>query len=93
MCWAAIGTTTCCSRAVQLWVTSNIVPVPAPASVHVPHAQAHAHAPDDTEEHMRKRRHRRWDWARVGVDCALPAGIVYAVMAWALVLRGEFLGC
>ena len=42
---------------------------------------------------MRKSRRRRWDWAQVGVKCALPAGIVYAVMAWAMVLKREFLGC
>jgi hypothetical protein len=26
--WAVVGTTTCCSRAVQLWVTSNLVVIP-----------------------------------------------------------------
>lgn len=25
VCWAVVGTTTCCSRAVQMWVTSNLV--------------------------------------------------------------------
>ncbi|KAI0660268.1 N-glycosylation protein-domain-containing protein [Cubamyces menziesii] len=95
ICWAVIGTTTCCSRSVQLWVTSNIVPVPIPASA----SGAHAHAPSGRasvvheEELMRKGRRRRWDWGQVGVKCALPAGIVYCVMAWALVLRREFMGC
>ncbi|KAI0773191.1 N-glycosylation protein-domain-containing protein [Trametes elegans] len=78
ICWAAIGTTTCCSRSVQLWVTSNIVPAPG--------------APPE-EALMRKGRRRRWDWAQVGVKCALPAGLVYCVMAWALVLRRELMGC
>ncbi|KAI1789076.1 N-glycosylation protein-domain-containing protein [Ganoderma leucocontextum] len=88
ICWAAIGTTTCCSRSIQLWVTSNIVPVPPhPSNSHHPHGQ------EDAEEHMRKRGRRRWDWAQVGVKCALPAGVVYAVMAWALVLKREFLSC
>ncbi|KZP24006.1 hypothetical protein FIBSPDRAFT_857798 [Athelia psychrophila] len=32
---------------------------------------------------------RRWDWAEVGVQCMLPAGMVYFVMAWAEVLRRE----
>ncbi|KAI0631508.1 N-glycosylation protein-domain-containing protein [Trametes polyzona] len=82
ICWAVIGTTTCCSRSVQLWVTSNIVPAPAPPGSAVPE-----------EELMRKGKRRRWDWAQVGVKCALPAGIVYCVMAWALVLRREFMGC
>ncbi|KAH9847112.1 N-glycosylation protein-domain-containing protein [Lenzites betulinus] len=82
ICWAAIGTTTCCSRSVQLWVTSNIVPAPAPPGSIVPE-----------EELMRKGKRRRWDWAQVGLKCALPAGIAYFVMAWALVLRREFMGC
>ncbi|KAI0755691.1 N-glycosylation protein-domain-containing protein [Fomes fomentarius] len=83
ICWAAIGTTTCCSRSVQLWVTSNIVPAPAPPGS--PLAQE--------EELLRKGRHRRWDWGQVGAKCALPAGLVYFVMTWAVVLRREFMGC
>ncbi|TFK94485.1 hypothetical protein K466DRAFT_325456 [Polyporus arcularius HHB13444] len=82
ICWAVIGTTTCCSRSVQLWVTSNIVPAPPPPG-----------APPHEEELLRKSRRRRWDWGRVGVEAALPAGVVYFVMAWALVLRREFMGC
>ncbi|KAI0350270.1 hypothetical protein OH77DRAFT_1084801 [Trametes cingulata] len=82
ICWAAIGTTTCCSRSVQLWVTSNIVPAPAPPGSAIPE-----------EELMRKGKRRRWDWGQVGVKCALPAAIVYCVMAWALVLKREFMGC
>ncbi|TBU45375.1 N-glycosylation protein-domain-containing protein [Dichomitus squalens] len=97
ICWAAIGTTTCCSRAIQLWVTSNIVPIPPSHPSHSSHSShlPHSHTPpvQEEEEHMRKGRRRRWDWARVGIQCALPAGIVYAIMAWALVLRREFLGC
>ncbi len=82
ICWAAIGTTTCWSRSIQLWVTSNIVPAPAPPGSAVPE-----------EELMRKSKRRRWDWAQVGVKCALPAGIIYTVMAWALLLKREFIGC
>ncbi|CDO73862.1 hypothetical protein BN946_scf185016.g19 [Trametes cinnabarina] len=102
VCWAAIGTTTCCSRSVQLWVTSNIVPVPLPPTHHSAHAAsaAHLHQPAvpstlrlGEEELMRKGKRRRWDWAQVGVKCALPAGVVYCVMAWALVLRREVYGC
>jgi len=33
---------------------------------------------------------RRWDWGEVGVQCMLPAGMVYFVMAWAGALRREF---
>lgn len=83
ICWAAIGTTTCCSRSIQLWVTSNIVPAPAPPGS--PLAQE--------EELLRKGRHRRWNWGQVGAKCAMPAGLVYFVMAWAVVLRREFMGC
>jgi hypothetical protein len=36
---------------------------------------------------------RRWDWSEVGVQCMLPAGLVYFVMAWAEALRREFGGC
>ena len=82
ICWAAIGTTTCCSRSIQLWVTSNIVPAPPPPG-----------APPHEEELLRKSRRRRWDWALVGVEAALPAGILYFVTAWAVVLRREFMGC
>ncbi|KAI8995261.1 N-glycosylation protein-domain-containing protein [Trametes punicea] len=39
-CWALIGTTTCCSRSVQLWVTSNIVPVALPHA-HASHPSSH----------------------------------------------------
>ena len=88
VCWAAIGTTTCCSRSVQLWVTSNIVPAPASASAATPHP----YGPHE-EEVMRRGRRRVWDWERVLRTCALPAGAVYFVMAWALVLRRDVLGC
>ncbi|KAI0710927.1 N-glycosylation protein-domain-containing protein [Earliella scabrosa] len=88
ICWAVIGTTTCCSRSVQLWVTSNIVP----AAVPHPHGAAGAAAHNE-EELLRRGRRRRWDWGEVGVKCALPAGGVYFVMAWAVVLRREFMGC
>lgn len=36
---------------------------------------------------------RRWDWREVGVQCMLPAGMVYFVMAWAEALRREFGRC
>lgn len=35
-------------------------------------------------------RRRKWDWSAVGRECALPAGIIYFVMAWVEVLRREF---
>ncbi|KAH9933973.1 N-glycosylation protein-domain-containing protein [Epithele typhae] len=92
ICWAAIGTTTCCSRAVQLWVTSNIVPIPSypppPASAAATHPPASAE-----EELMRRGKRRVWDWAQVLTRCALPAGVVYFAMAWALAVRADVLGC
>lgn len=85
LCWAVVGTTTCCSRSIQLWVTSNIVlaPTAAPAPpVHEPAASV--------EEWMKMGRRRRWDWGTVGRQCALPAGVVYFVMAWAGLLLKEW---
>lgn len=83
ICWAAIGTTTCCSHAVEMWVTSNIV--------EPPHARDHANGAASPE--LKRRFRRRWDWNAVLHECALPAGVVYFVMAWVLALRHEFGGC
>ena len=33
---------------------------------------------------------RRWNWKEVGLKCALPAGVLYFVMAWAEQLRREW---
>jgi len=66
MCWAVIGSTTCVSRAIQLWVVSNLEP---------------------------GKTQRRWNWADVGVKSALPAGILYFVTAWAVLLQREFNRC
>ena len=35
---------------------------------------------------------RRWDWSEVGVKCALPAGVLYFLTTWALVLKSEWNG-
>jgi len=68
------------SRSVQLWVTSNLW--------------------WEGEESKGQRSWRggkwggrRWDWREVGIQCMLPAGVVYFVMAWAEQLRREFSGC
>lgn len=93
--WAAIGTTTCMSRSVQLWVTSNLWwerDAGAGAGV------GSAPGPAVGERRRGWRRWggggawggRRWDWGEVGVQCALPAGIVYVVTAWAEQLRREW---
>ncbi|EIN06810.1 hypothetical protein PUNSTDRAFT_54178 [Punctularia strigosozonata HHB-11173 SS5] len=165
VCWAIVGTTTCCSRAIQMWVTSNLVssssahrrpPLPPRRSSNsaVPlHAHAHASnsysgpsslgspppysastpalptmypsapssaAPSHSTTARRqegwldgvldalvgadvmddvdmlpspRRGGRRWDWRAVGIRCALPAGAVYFVMAWAEAIRREWAGC
>ncbi|KAJ7747611.1 N-glycosylation protein-domain-containing protein [Mycena maculata] len=79
--WAAIGTTTCCSRSVQIWVTSNLWGEPAAA-------------PGAGWRRFGGRwSGRRWDWREVGIQCMLPAGVLYFVMAWAEQLRREWSDC
>ncbi|KAH9475334.1 hypothetical protein JR316_0012445 [Psilocybe cubensis] len=117
--WAAIGTTTCCSRSIQIWVTSNLwwerrgagedsnasVPLGDTATStmadgssastvsHTPLHKPPAPAPRQTYWKRwgggGKWGGRRWDWREVGVKCALPAGVVYFIMAWAEQLRRE----
>ena len=77
ICWAVIATTTCCSRAVQLWVTSNIV----------------GGKEDSDQLSLRRWGGRRWDWNAVAWKCVFPAGVLYFIWAWALALRREFDGC
>lgn len=99
ICWAVIGTTTCLSRAIQIWVTSNLVESAAPASQQAGgrlvvgiHQRLRHHLIHPVNA-VERRGGRRWDWAVVGTRCALPAAICYFVMAWAEVLRREFEGC
>jgi hypothetical protein len=33
---------------------------------------------------------RRWNWKEVGLECVLPAGVLYFIMAWAEQLRREW---
>lgn len=96
LCWAVIGTTTCYSRSIQLWVTSNIGPAPAPPPrVAQPPSPSPlrrsllAGASGMREEWIRLRR-RHWDWNDVIRKCVLPAGAIYFVMAWADMLRREW---
>ncbi|KAI0804659.1 hypothetical protein BC629DRAFT_1241975, partial [Irpex lacteus] len=77
ICWAAIGTTTCCSRSIQMWVTSNIVEPPGSA-------------PSDAN--MKRRSKRKWDGPAVLRECVLPAGVAYFVTAWVAILSREFEG-
>ncbi|KAF9467533.1 hypothetical protein BDZ94DRAFT_1305175 [Collybia nuda] len=105
--WAVIGTTTCISRSVQIWVTSNLWwetrdtgdggTNHSASQVNLSRLAAGA-AKDERPGYWKrwgggKWGGRRWDWKEVGVKCVLPAGIVYCIMAWAEQLRREFSGC
>jgi len=102
--WALIGSCTCMSRSIQIWVVSNL-----PTS-----SLNNASTADAREREKRRaegikpfrgygsvywkkwnkwRRKRRWDWREVSTKCALPAGILYFVMAWAGEIRRELGGC
>ncbi|KAK7681851.1 hypothetical protein QCA50_015198 [Cerrena zonata] len=102
ICWAIIGTTTSCSRSIQMWVTSNIIVFPQPHH-HFPHSSSHSPSSSPlrestgdggsgalVKEKMKMTRKRKWDWGAVIWRCALPAGLIYFVMAWVEVLRREF---
>ena len=83
ICWAVIGTTTSVSRAIQLWVTSNLW----------------WETEGKAERQGWKRKiggrwgGRRWDWAEVWAQCGVPMGVCYFVMAWAEALRRDWQGC
>lgn len=104
--WAAIGTTTCISRGVQIWVTSNLWWETRETGdggsngggSQVNLSRLAAGAKEERPGYWKrwgggKWGGRRWDWKEVGVKCVLPAGIVYCIMAWAEQLRREFSGC
>jgi hypothetical protein len=98
--WAVVGTTTSVSRSVQIWVTSNLW---------WERTRSEGDAVDvggikkedgkvKTMGYWKrwgggKWGGRRWDWREVGLQCVLPAGIVYFVMAWAEAFRREWSGC
>ncbi|TFK51533.1 hypothetical protein OE88DRAFT_1735424 [Heliocybe sulcata] len=87
VCWAVVGSTTAVSRAMAMWVVSNI-----PGS-----------GGGGGREGRRRRwdarlgveglGERKWDWGEVGWRCVLPVGVVYFVMAWAEVIKQEVWGC
>lgn len=82
ICWALIGSFTCCSRAVQLWVTSNLW------------WETSGGGGESWRLKLGGRwGGRRWDWNEVMVKCGLPMGLCYFVMAWAEALRRELSGC
>ena len=119
--WAVIATTTCMSRSVQIWVTSNlwwekrdIHTKDRDGLRHEPSANCHtglrrlgssgklSEAINATSAEENRRAYwkrwngggkwggRRWNWKEVGLKCALPAGVLYFIMAWAEQLRREW---
>jgi hypothetical protein len=92
VCWAVIGTTTCVSRSIQIWVTSNLLPSDAGTRVSAVPDRLRPHAKLKGEE-TRKSVGRRWDWGVVARVCMLPAGCLYFVMAWVGAWRRETWGC
>ncbi|KAI0262110.1 N-glycosylation protein-domain-containing protein [Gloeopeniophorella convolvens] len=81
VCWAAIGSFTSCSRAIQLWVTSNLW------------WEAGSGSEGWRLKIGGRWGGRRWDWNEVLIKCGVPMGVCYFVMAWAEALRRELGGC
>ncbi|KAL4080950.1 hypothetical protein J3A83DRAFT_4203577 [Scleroderma citrinum] len=98
VCWAIIGTTTCFSRSIQIWVTSNLLPLPRTFSGFsiipgVVPDHLWPKAKKTTGEEVRKSSGRRWNWGIVARVCMLPAGVLYLLMAWIGVWRREVGSC
>lgn len=102
VCWAAIGSTTCFSKAIEMWVTSNLWLLPkgergwSVKGMAVwavgelgqrPNTSGSAGLRSDA---MGNTKGRRWNWSRVLVTCVAPPGFIYVIMAWALLLKREF---
>ncbi|KIJ59486.1 hypothetical protein HYDPIDRAFT_100597 [Hydnomerulius pinastri MD-312] len=95
VCWAVIGTTTCFSRSIQIWVTSNLLPssrsrigisvMPSAIPDRLKPKPKKGNMGDET----RKLTGRRWDWGVVARVCMFPAGCLYFVMAWIGAWRRE----
>ncbi|KAH8829260.1 N-glycosylation protein-domain-containing protein [Flagelloscypha sp. PMI_526] len=85
--WAIIGTTTCISRSVQIWVTSNLWWSKTSPSGTQPGSEG---------GYWRRVvgggtwGGRRWDWEEVGKKCMFPAGCLYFLMAWIGEIRREW---
>ncbi|KAI6005355.1 hypothetical protein EDC04DRAFT_2583292 [Pisolithus marmoratus] len=80
VCWAVIGSTTCFSRSIQIWVTSNLLPL-SPVSF-----SGIGAIPGRSSG-------RRWDWGVVARVCMFPAGLLYVLMAWIGAWRREVGTC
>ncbi|KAF8440875.1 hypothetical protein L210DRAFT_2119891 [Boletus edulis BED1] len=96
ICWAVIGTTTCVSRSIQIWVTSNLLlPTRSSSRSNVTCAVSDRPRPrrGAAGEETRKLMGRKWDWGIVARVCILPAGCLYFVMVWIGAWRREVGGC
>jgi len=96
ICWAVIGTTTCISRSIQIWVTSNLLSSTSSGSrTNLTSAILDRSRPRRAlvGEETRKLTGRKWDWVIVARVCMLPAGCLYFVMAWIAAWRREAGGC
>ncbi|EIM84834.1 uncharacterized protein STEHIDRAFT_140381 [Stereum hirsutum FP-91666 SS1] len=85
VCWAVVGSTTCVSRSVQIWVVSNLWW----------EVGGEGAGPLGWKRRTLGGRWggRRWDWPEVIRECAVPMGVCYFVMAWVEVVRREWEGC
>ncbi|KAG0696502.1 hypothetical protein DFH29DRAFT_812922 [Suillus ampliporus] len=92
VCWAVIGTTTCISRSIQIWVTSNLLPSDAASRASAVPDRLRPHVKLKGEE-TRKLVGRRWDWGIVARVCILPAACLYFFMAWVGAWKRETWGC
>lgn len=95
ICWAVIGTTTCISRSIQIWVTSNLLSTSSGSRINLTCAVPDRLRPTRVVggEESRKLIGRKWDWGIVARVCVLPAGCLYFVMAWIGAWRREVRGC
>ncbi|KAF5364727.1 hypothetical protein D9757_012499 [Collybiopsis confluens] len=95
--WAIIGTTTCASKSVQIWVTSNLwwetLPNGTPGGALVDeNDNINGNASEIKWRRFKGGQWggRRWNWNPVVRKCMLPAGLLYCFMAWAEQLRREW---
>ncbi|THV02077.1 hypothetical protein K435DRAFT_598456, partial [Dendrothele bispora CBS 962.96] len=99
--WAVVGTTTCASKSVQIWVTSNLWWERGEGGSKKrwgfgsgPSSSSSSSGKTSSTDWYRfkggKWGGRRWNWDEMMWKCVLPAGAVYTVMAWAGEVRREW---
>lgn len=83
------------SRSIQIWVTSNLVIPSGREDLHMQiYRRSRSRAKGVKGEGVPIAvGGRRWDWGEVGVRCVLPAGLLYLVTAWSLMLKEEIWRC